>query len=88
MAIVEVRVHPKANRNAVELSDGPTIRVYVTAPPERDRANQAVIALLAKQLNIPKSALRLVRGEKSRDKVLVVEGIESTELLARLSGEG
>ena len=87
MATIEVKVHPKAKRNAIELSDGSTIKVSVTAAPERGRANQALVALLAKRLGIPKGAVRLVRGERSRTKVLLVEGIESADLLARLSAE-
>ena len=65
---IAVRVTPRASRNAVERSDS-GIRVFVTAVPEGGRANAAVVKLLARALGVPKSSLRLVRGETGRDKV-------------------
>lgn len=71
---VEVRVTPKAASDALKierLSDGTEIlRVRVTVAPEDGRANKAVIALLAEALDVPKSALTLLRGEKSRTKTI------------------
>lgn len=67
-AEINVRVTPKASRNAIVAEDG-TIRVYVTAVPEGGKANTAVVKLLAKALGVPKSRLTLIRGETARDKV-------------------
>ena len=71
-ALLTCRVTPKASRNAVE-RDGEVLRVYVTTVPEGGKANVAVVKLLSKALGVPKSALVLVRGETSRDKVFRVE---------------
>lgn len=67
-ADIPVRVTPKASRNAVEAGEA-GVRVYVTTVPEGGKANAAVQKLLAKALGVPKTRLRLVRGETSRNKV-------------------
>lgn len=59
---------------AVELSvapDGsPLLRVHVRAAPERGRANEAVVSVVAKAADLPRSSLRVVRGRASRAKLL------------------
>lgn len=70
-ATLNVRVTPKAARNAVMVRDG-QIRVTVTTVPEDGKANVAVIKLLAKALGIPKSRLTVIRGQTSRDKVIAI----------------
>ncbi|WP_243444750.1 DUF167 domain-containing protein [Sphingosinicella humi] len=67
-----VRVTPKASAERIVVEGG-AVRVYVTAPPDKGKANKAVIALVAKALGIPKSAVELVRGETSRDKLLKID---------------
>ena len=69
---LEVRVQPKSSRNAVEEQADGFLKVYVTAAPEGGRANQAVAALLAKHLGVPKSDIEIVRGHRGRDKVIEV----------------
>ena len=71
-ALLELRVTPKASRNAVTLEDG-ALRVYVTTVPEGGKANAAVQKLLSKALGVPKSRLTLLRGATSRDKVFRIE---------------
>ena len=68
---ISVRATPKASRNKVVLEEG-LVRVYVTVVPEGGKANAAIIKLLAKAVGLPKSRLKLVRGEASRDKVFEV----------------
>jgi uncharacterized protein len=81
-----VRATPKADRNEIagRRADG-ALLVRVTAAPEDGRANAAVCALVAKALRVPKGAVRVVRGETSRDKVLEVDGADPEDL-ARLGG--
>ena len=54
--------------------------VRVTAPPEDGKATAAVCKLLAKSLHVPKSAVRVTRGEVSRHKTLEIEGVDQTAL--------
>ena len=83
--ILEVRVQPRARRNSVEVVEEQRLRVYVTAAPESEKANEAVIALLAKMLGVARSTIRIVRGHRGRNKQLHIEGITTEEALARLS---
>ena len=70
--IHDVRVTPKARSNRIDVTvrpDGSTlIRVHVTAPPDRGKANKAIIELLAKYFGVPKTSIDLVQGQASRDK--------------------
>ena len=72
---VEVRVQPRAGRNAVEVDASGRVKVYVTAPPEGGKANAAVVELVAEKLGVAKSRVSIVRGQTLRNKVLRVEGV-------------
>ena len=61
-ATIEVLVQPKASRNRIVTQDG-KVKVYVTAAPERGRANKAVVEALARNLDIPKGAVSIISGE-------------------------
>ncbi len=78
-----IRVQPKASRNDV-IVEGDAIRVYVTTAPEDGKANKAVVDLLAKRFKLPKRAIEIVSGERSRTKIVSIEGFSEAEALARL----
>lgn len=82
-----VRVTPRGGRDAVEgwMADEAgraVLKVRVAAAPADGAANAAVIALLAKALKRPKSALQLVSGETARAKVIEAEGVDQAMLEA------
>ena len=60
----------------------------VGAPPERGKANEAVLALLAEVLAVPRSSVALVSGGGSRDKIVELAGIEPDEIDRRLASAG
>ena len=70
--IFNVRVTAHARQNKVVESDG-ALRVYTTTAPENGRANDAVIELLSEYLDVPKSRIKLIKGQTSRDKVFSVD---------------
>ena len=82
---LDIRVQPKAGRNSVEV-DGDKVMVRITAAPEGGKANDAVVALLAKRLKVAKGRVNIVRGHKGRDKRLHIEDMTAGEVFARLSG--
>ncbi len=82
-ATIEIQVRPKASRNRIVTQDG-EVKVYVTASPERGRANRAVVESMARKLEVPKHAVSLVSGERSRTKLLAVEGLSKAEIGRRL----
>ena len=75
-ARISVRVQPRARADALaELRNGVLI-VRVMAPPLDGRANSAVCRLLAEALDVRPSRLSIVRGQRARDKVVAVDGID------------
>ena len=69
---IQVKVVPRAKRPGVtQLADG-TWRVAVSAPAEGGKANAAVIEALAEKFDVPKAAVRIVRGLASRNKEVEV----------------
>lgn len=71
---VGIRVTPRSGRECVEAGLGGDLLVRVTVPPEGGKANAAVCRLVAKALGVPKTAVRVVRGEKAREKLLEIDG--------------
>jgi uncharacterized protein YggU (UPF0235/DUF167 family) len=63
-------------------------KLAVTAPPVEGRANEACIDLVAKRLGIPRSAVRIARGQSGRKKILEIEGLPIAEIEQRLGEVG
>ncbi len=70
---VELRVQPRARRTALEWS-GSVLKAAVTTPPEDGKANAAVVALLAEEWRLPKSAFTVIKGAAARNKTISVAG--------------
>ena len=81
---IRIRVSPGARRTEVIGRHGDGWRVRVAAPPERGRANEALIEHLAIRLGVPKSAVRVVAGPASRDKLVEIDGLTAAEVDAAL----
>lgn len=75
-----MRLQPRASGNRLagwreDPETGERVRIArVTAPPVDGRANAALLRLLAKEYGVPKSKIRIVQGEASRDKVIELPG--------------
>jgi len=72
---ITIRVKPGAKTDLVEPRSDGTLLVQVKAPPVEGKANEAVVALLAKHFGVKKKAITLKRGASSRDKVFEVAGL-------------
>ena len=86
---LQIRLTPRARANRIDgvirIADGtPVLKVSVTAPPAEHRANDALIALLAKEWRLPRRDLTLAGGGKSRDKLIHIAG-EPQTLLKRIA---
>ncbi len=85
MATVTVRVTPRAGRTAVAgLRDG-TIHIKLAAAPVEGAANSALIAFLSDQLHVPKSAIRIASGARSRVKHVEIDGLTGDDIHQRLN---
>jgi uncharacterized protein (TIGR00251 family) len=80
-----VQVQPRASRDAIEGEHGDALKIRLTAPPVDDRANEALVQLLAERLNVSRTAVRIVAGEKSRRKRVVVAGVKREQVLELLA---
>jgi len=83
-ATLRIHLTPRSARDEVLGLEGDVLRVRVTAPPAEGRANEAILRLLARTLGVPKGSLRIVRGQRSRDKLVAVEGLDAAEVRRRL----
>ena len=77
----KVRVQSGASRTEVVGFQDDVLRLRVTAPPERGKANDAVIALLAEVLGVAKGKVLILRGHSSQDKLVEVTGASVEEVL-------
>jgi uncharacterized protein (TIGR00251 family) len=78
--IVRLYVQPGAGRAAVTGTRGDALHVRVAPPPVEGRANAACEELVAELLGVPKGAVELIGGERSRMKRLRVRGVEVTQV--------
>jgi uncharacterized protein (TIGR00251 family) len=85
-ALVRLRVTPRAAHDEVTGWREPgVLAVRVTAPPVEGEANRAVVAVLARALRVPPSAIEVVRGDRGRDKVVRITGIGTGEVETRVA---
>src|SRR5437879_8857589 len=81
---LSLRVQPRASRNAVVGWTGDTLNIRLTAPPVEGAANVACLKFLANLLDLPQSQFEILRGERSRTKVVQIMGLTRDEVRARL----
>ncbi len=83
-ARIAVRLQPRAHRDElVALREGVLV-ARVSAPALEGRANQALRRLLAEHLRVAPSRVTILRGERSREKLIEIDGIDQAELELRL----
>ncbi len=79
-----VHVQPGASRGRVVRFAGGAWYIRVAAPPVEGRANKALIELLSESLDTAKSNLSIIRGQTSRQKTVLIEGIGPEQVNERL----
>ena len=77
---LKVRVIPGASASTVAGWLGGRLKVRVSAPPERGKANAAVIKLLAAELHLEKKALSIASGSTSQNKVVEIQGVTMQDI--------
>ena len=83
---LSLRVQPRASRNAVAGWTGDILNIRLTAPPVEGAANAACLEFLADLLDLPQSQFEILRGERSRNKLVEITGLSQEEVYARLKG--
>jgi uncharacterized protein (TIGR00251 family) len=80
--ILPVRAHPGARKNAVIGEHNRALKVAVTAPADRGKANKALVELLSESLDLKRAQIELWSGLTSHDKRFLVRGMKAAELQA------
>jgi uncharacterized protein (TIGR00251 family) len=80
VADLAVHVTPRSGRDEVSGWRGNELSVRVTVAPEGGKANAAVCIVVAKALGVPKSSVRVMRGDTARHKILRIEGVDDSAL--------
>jgi uncharacterized protein (TIGR00251 family) len=82
---LRLRVVPGAQRSGIVGRHADGWKVRVAAAPEAGKANEALLRLLARTLELPRRDLELTRGTASRDKVVTLEGLTSEAANGKLA---
>jgi uncharacterized protein len=83
-ATFSVRVQPRAARTAITGTVGDALKLSLSAPPLEGRANVAVVEFFSEVLAVPRSAVQIVAGERSRNKIIRIAGCSGADVLRRL----
>lgn len=86
--VLSIRVVPNARKTSFEgvMDDGESLRIRLQAPPVDGKANAALCKWLVTCLQVPRSAVTLIGGEKSRRKRVQIDRLGRDEILSRISG--
>ena len=79
-----VRAIPGARKSEITGEENGRLKVRLSAPPAEGKANRELLRLLAKEMGLRKSQARLVSGERSRDKIVLLAGLPASEVKNRL----
>src|SRR6266851_1109194 len=83
-ASFEVKLHPRAKKDAITGELGDALKLSLIAPPIDGRANEACIKFFANVLSVPGSSVTIASGQSSRNKIIRVGGLSADEVRARL----
>ena len=82
-ALIRLRVVPNARRSEVVGEYGEAVKLKIAAPAVDGKANEALLQFVADHLGVSRRAVELISGEKSRDKAVAVEGLDSATVRER-----
>ncbi|PYR92965.1 MAG: DUF167 domain-containing protein [Acidobacteria bacterium] len=82
--VIAVRVIPRSSRTRIDGMRGDAFLVRLAAPPVEGAANDALVAFLAEHLDLPRRNIRILSGDKSRDKRVAVTGLDAATIAAKL----
>lgn len=80
--ILTIHLIPNAKKNQfIEIGDDGSVKLKLSAQPIENKANEALIVFLAKELSLKKSQIELIKGHKSRTKQVLFRGVSKQVLL-------
>jgi len=87
--LIAVHVQPGAKKSEIAGLHGEALKVRIAAPAVDDKANLALLAFIAERVGVARSKVRLLRGERSREKQIEIlaADVDVERLLAPASGQ-
>ncbi len=85
--ILSCKIHPSARKDSIDGVRDEHLSIHLTAPPVEGKANKALQKLLSKLLDLAKTRIVILSGEKAKTKVLLLEGISAVDVKKRLGLE-
>ncbi|MCX8093555.1 MAG: DUF167 domain-containing protein [Candidatus Goldbacteria bacterium] len=82
--ILKIRVIPNSKENCIKEIIGDTLKIKINAPPKENKANNELICFLAEVLHIKKSDIEIIKGLKSREKLIEIKNINKDVLLKEI----
>jgi len=83
--IIPAKIRPNSSKEKVIGEYAEKLKIAVTSPPEKGKANKAIVKTLAKWLNIKTSDIQIISGEKSKDKEIFVRNITEKDVYKLVS---
>lgn len=85
--IVRIKIIPNSSRNEILRTEN-ALKIKITAQPIENKANKALIEFLSKQLKVAKSNIQIIKGETSKEKTLLIKGINEENFYSKLTPQG
>lgn len=82
--LLSVKLQPRASKNEIGEPLGDDLKIKVTAPPVDSAANETLIEFLAEKLDCGRNRIEIIRGHKSRHKIVKLHGFTTEEILKQL----
>ncbi len=87
MALLKIKVVPGSSKTRIDGWLGESLKIRVTAVPEKGKANDAVVTLIAETLGISRTSVSISSGTSSPRKVLKINNLSDSEIRSRLPGQ-
>lgn len=68
--VASIRISPNAKKNEI-IKEGEVVKIKITAQPIDGKANKALVEFLSKNFKIPKTSIKILKGETSKDKTIL-----------------
>ena len=83
--LIKIKVFPNSSTNKIIKTKHNTLKIKVTSPPVEGKANKKCIAYLSKQFNIPKTKIKILYGENTRNKIIKICDLSLDDFLEKLN---
>ena len=81
---ISLRVYPNASRNEMVGFTDEVLRVKISAPPIKGKANRELVTFLSRLLGVGKGSVNIIKGHTTRNKVVAIDGLSREEIMKRL----